>query len=428
MGVVELVIYIFLSIWGIYITYLLFELFFDTSHISIKQKLMMFGIYNIATDAVYLTFNIPMITLGVNVLGFIIIGLIYNKNIKKLIIPILLILLIVVGGEGISLSIIKFENFYLFKDNPLVSMEMVLLTRVTTHFMVLLLRYFKNIKSEIKIPIKHHIAIIGISAISFYVTILLIGYREIGVIWRTAGIIGMVIINMGIFYLYNMVNGYIESKIEKVLYQKESQYYLNQSEILKQSLEQDHKMRHDIKNNLQSIQFLIEKGEYKEAMEYIDSIENYYKLPTEISKTGVTIIDSILNYKLAKAKDISIDYTLRTSIPNSININYFDVGIVLGNMLDNAFEALDNIPEIERKLNIDISNDKGILKIVVENTYNGNVKFNKNQIITIKEDKLHHGQGLKIINSIAEKYGNYIDIEHGEKWFKISILLLENQS
>lgn len=284
MGVGEIIIYSFLSIWGAYITYLLFEVFFDTSEVSIKRKIIMFGTYNLITEIVYFGWNIPMLTLSVSTIFMITIGCVYSKNKEKIAIAIILTMLITSGMEGIAVSLAKYEHFFLFSDNPLASTESVFLTRITGHLIALGLVKLKNIKSEIDISSRYNLAIVGVAAISLYVIVLLISYREIGIIWRAIGIIGMLIISIGVFYLYDIIKKSMHIKVEKLLYQKESEYYQNQVEIIKISSQQDQKIRHDIKNNLIVIKSLIENNEGQKAIEYMKSIGNYYEAKNEISK------------------------------------------------------------------------------------------------------------------------------------------------
>ena len=79
-----------------------------------------------------------------------------------------------------------------------------------------------------------------------------------------------------------------------------------------------------------------------------------------------------------------------------------DLCVVLGNMLDNAIEASEKVTD--RWINVSIGLRKNGLVIVVENSFDGIIKKNiHGNIISIKENKEHHGYGLKSIRKTVEK-------------------------
>ena len=51
------------------------------------------------------------------------------------------------------------------------------------------------------------------------------------------------------------------------------------------------------------------------------------------------MIDALLNTKYSIAKENGIQFLLKIFIPEELPINQCDLGVVLGNALDNAIEA-----------------------------------------------------------------------------------------
>ena len=89
---------------------------------------------------------------------------------------------------------------------------------------------------------------------------------------------------------------------------------------------------------------------------------------------------------------------------------YEDLCVVLGNMLDNAIEASEKVTD--RWINVSIGLRKNGLVIVVENSFDGIIKKNiHGNIISIKENKEHHGYGLKSIRKTVEKYDGELVVE-----------------
>ncbi len=88
----------------------------------------------------------------------------------------------------------------------------------------------------------------------------------------------------------------------------------------------------------------LEKGEYEKAADYSESMEELQSVKGEYVKTGNVAVDSILNYKLEVIeRQTGCKPQLQIDIPCESMISEADLNIVLGNLLDNAGEALQNL-------------------------------------------------------------------------------------
>lgn len=54
-------------------------------------------------------------------------------------------------------------------------------------------------------------------------------------------------------------------------------------------------------------------------------------------------INSILSYKLQNIASDQIDVSVRMLYPEKLNIDYGDMGVLLGNLIDNAVEACEYV-------------------------------------------------------------------------------------
>ncbi|MDR2591168.1 MAG: GHKL domain-containing protein, partial [Oscillospiraceae bacterium] len=97
-----------------------------------------------------------------------------------------------------------------------------------------------------------------------------------------------------------------------------------------------------------------------------------------------------------------------------------------GNLLDNTLDAVSKVEEKFIKLDIEYSRES--LFILVENTFDGAVKYAEEaddkgkQIITQKIGG-EHGHGLKNIRKSVEKYNGHFEIRHEGNIFSVTILL-----
>ena len=162
------------------------------------------------------------------------------------------------------------------------------------------------------------------------------------------------------------------------------------------------KVVHDMKNHILALQVLVQKKEVEEADNYLDSMQHFMKNPQEYVATGNDTIDSLLNYKIQKAKDVLNLVETKISIPEKLNLHSFDLNVVLGNLLDNAIDA--SVQTKEKELKITMKLDKGVLFLNICNSCRGIAEGKRGILETTKSDKMNHGIGLKNVRRIVEKY------------------------
>ena len=198
------------------------------------------------------------------------------------------------------------------------------------------------------------------------------------------------------------------------IYKQQTYAYQNQLEVIMESRNRVRALRHDMKNHILALQVLVQRKEVEETNRYLDSMKNFMTNPEEYVKTGNDTVDSLLNYKIQKAKEVLNVVETKISIPEQLRLRSFDLNVLLGNLLDNAIDA--SMQTDDRKLKITIKLDKGILLINICNSCRRIADGRRDFLETTKEDKVNHGIGLKNVRRIVEKY-------HGEITF-----LYENDS
>lgn len=210
------------------------------------------------------------------------------------------------------------------------------------------------------------------------------------------------IINISVFYLYNvLLENYIHLR-DYDIYKQQTYAYQNQLDVIMESQNRIRALRHDMKNHILALQVLVQKKEVEEADNYLDSMQHFMKNPQEYVATGNDTIDSLLNYKIQKAKDVLNLVETKISIPEKLNLHSFDLNVVLGNLLDNAIDASAQTKEKELKIMMKL--DKGVLFLNICNSCRGIAEGKRSILETTKSDKMNHGIGLKNVRRIVEKY------------------------
>ena len=179
-----------------------------------------------------------------------------------------------------------------------------------------------------------------------------------------------------------------------------------------------------MRNHASALQRLIGQEEYGEAMRYLEVFANDISRGS-YADTGNPALDSILNYKLSVAETLGVKPAVEVTSPECLAIEPFDVSELLGNLLDNANEALANSQK--KELEVRIWMDRGILYFHISNSYEGETQkaeLNGREVyITQKEDKQLHGLGWQSIIRVVEKYHGMVETDDTGGKFTVDIML-----
>ena len=194
-------------------------------------------------------------------------------------------------------------------------------------------------------------------------------------------------------------------------------------------------MKHDMKNTLSVIMQLAlnEEGQSNEELQkYLVEMNQTMERLDFQYKTGNSVVDVLLNMKhhelTRTMPNIQLDID-RLLFPDNLQIQGYDIGIIIGNALDNAIEACKKLKEKDRNADAFItlsSFTRGkMFFIEVENSFDGKITRKKYSEfpVTDKKDKKAHGIGLSNIKNTAEKYHGGVDWSAHNKKFTLTIML-----
>ncbi|MBP3922487.1 MAG: GHKL domain-containing protein [Ruminiclostridium sp.] len=233
---------------------------------------------------------------------------------------------------------------------------------------------------------------------------------------RTALFIGFSVVILGlaaIIFVRNLLNFMKRARAEA------EQSYYNE---INRKYEQSRAIRHDINNHLTVISMLIEKGDTKGAMKYINEVFDETSLAMQPLKTGSDVLDALLYKKteLAKKSDITLSYEVNASL--DVGISNYDMCVIFGNILDNAIEASAK-SEGEREITLTVGTQHEMLYISCHNSHSGEIKEQGDKLVTTKADSTMHGIGLSRIKTVAEKYGGTVKVSYDKTSFLIEVLI-----
>lgn len=235
-------------------------------------------------------------------------------------------------------------------------------------------------------------------------------------------------INVVVFHLYLRLSENLELKYKNSIYEKELSFmdtYMKEKEDIMMEFR---RKRHDLKHQMTELLSLLQNRQYEKLEICIRELADLKSLEgLKIAHTENSIIDAFINYKYEVAKKNDIEFRVKLDIPTKLPFENGDLGIILGNALDNALEAnlrsrIEN-PYVDLKVKYDGSN----LMIVVENSFDGKMIQNRRgERVTRKADKGNHGLGIGSIQNVLKKYHGYYDVKIRENVYCFTILLHGN--
>lgn len=171
--------------------------------------------------------------------------------------------------------------------------------------------------------------------------------------------------------------------------------------------------RHDFNFHLHAVVGLIENEEFEECQQYVRNMSLEASTINDIMPIHDAVIGSMLYHmkEQAKAKGIDIEYNITYDL-EYVLCNAFEINKILGNLIQNAIDAISNDEEKEYGIRVSILKRRGNAVIKVSNCFQGD----KNVILHAYDlgystKKHHEGIGLSMISRTVEKYGGRIYTE-----------------
>jgi sensor histidine kinase regulating citrate/malate metabolism len=192
---------------------------------------------------------------------------------------------------------------------------------------------------------------------------------------------------------------------------------------LHKSIENYYAFKHDIRHHALVIKSMMDAKNYIEAAEYMDKFTENEIFENVGALCKNFAVDSILKHYMSIAMKNNIEFKVNINIPENINIDNIDLSIVIGNCIENAIEACNNIKDKSKKyinINAEIKGFQLIVKI--KNSFNGQVIKDDNIIKTSKNGE-GHGFGLSNVRNITEKYNGYFNVKYNDNEFEVHIIL-----
>ena len=206
--------------------------------------------------------------------------------------------------------------------------------------------------------------------------------------------------------------------LQHAIRQSEQQY-----KISKETIDMINVKCHDIKYKINALL----TSEDKVSDEILKDLQESISIYDANAETGNKLLNVLVTEKCLYCEQHGIIFSCMADGEKLSFMADGDLYCLFGNIIDNAFEAVNAITEKgKRVINLVIKAKNNMLIIQEENFFAGNLQFEDGLPVTTKRDKMYHGFGMRSIRMIVHKYGGELTTYVKDDIFYLNIIFSLN--
>lgn len=216
-------------------------------------------------------------------------------------------------------------------------------------------------------------------------------------------LLGCLVLDIYIVVVFYRISIVRKTEKENALLQQQSEMQLEVYSDLQQRYQNSMRTIHDAKRHVRALESLIQSDHLAEAQQYKESLfQKLNELQPSIQCDN-PLLSAILNHVFLKAEQRHI--TLKMDLQGEEQLSMLagvDLTTIVSNLLDNAVDAVSELPEEQRYIHFAVAFQMGEIMIHVENPTKNDLKREGNTVVSTKEG--HFGLGLKNVGMVVKKY------------------------
>lgn len=234
----------------------------------------------------------------------------------------------------------------------------------------------------------------------------------------------LLLFNLVIFDVYTRLSRYFLRERENAVHAEQLAMISQNMEEQKKLMETFYEEKHNLINELTALQGSLNGENNEDAVRNLDQILNCYHSMKTVSSSGNSTVDAVINAKYATAKEYGIAFHLQICVPEEMAVAPRDLGVVIGNALDNAVAAVRECTSSEKIIHISMGVKKNALIMVMKNPYEHTLRKNRDgELLSTKPEKDRHGYGIRSIKRIADDYNGDTVIDTDDGCFVLTVVL-----
>lgn len=230
------------------------------------------------------------------------------------------------------------------------------------------------------------------------------------------------VINFGVYFLIRQIQRLEKEKYELKLIEDRMSFQEQKYNEVMSVWDSIRKIQHDMKHHLAVINGQLDDAQYDECQKYVKTLLPNVERMGSLVRSDNAVIDYLINSKLAPLKDKNTEVIVSGIVSDFSDIQDTDLVCIVGNILDNAIEAVDKLPE--RRIELHFMKQNASRMIICRNTIAESVLEKNSDLKSTKKDSADHGLGHKIVERTAKQYGGIVDYSESNGMFCVQIMFV----
>lgn len=235
-------------------------------------------------------------------------------------------------------------------------------------------------------------------------------------------LLGCLVLDVYIVVVFYRISIVRKTEKENALLQQQSEMQLEVYSDLQQRYQSSMRTIHDAKRHVRALESLIQSDHLAEAQQYKESLfQKLNELQPSIQCDN-PLLSAILNHVFLKTEQRHI--ALKMDLQGEEQLSMLagvDLTTIVSNLLDNAVDAVSELPEEQRYIHFAVAFQMGEIMIHVENPTKNDLKREGNAVVSTKEG--HLGLGLKNVEMVVKKYKGDFKIHVKDGNFVVAITI-----
>lgn len=245
-------------------------------------------------------------------------------------------------------------------------------------------------------------------------------------VYNTESLVLYIAASIGQIIASSLILGilFLLSERVRLLLERQTLSYLRvqekeQYEISKEAMDAINLKYHDLKHQLKKI-----KADQMVSPEFVKELEKNIAVYDARVLSGNESLDVILSEKSLRCERRNIQFACIADGEKIAFMAPHDLYSLFGNALDNAIEAVEQVPEKNKRfINVSIRSVDQIVTIHLENSFLGKVHFINGLPKTTKKDSRYHGYGVKSMQRTVDKYHGNLRASAEGDIFNLDIII-----
>jgi sensor histidine kinase YesM len=194
-------------------------------------------------------------------------------------------------------------------------------------------------------------------------------------------------------------------------------------------------LRHDYKYQMRVIDELAKISRVRHIRNFLADARSYYSQTEPVVYCENLVISALLAHYAERFENNGVSFTVRSVLPAEIPhvdknlspLNNYEICIVLGNLLENAFEAAMEVPAEQRRVSLEISLSSEKLLIEEKNTFDGGIMAGGRRAFSVNIPQSRKGTGggygLRSVVAVCKRHDGEYFPEWTDSEYTIRLLL-----